>query len=105
MASILSQPQCVNWVTATYKNGRVQGVGVTKLIFSVPLFSQFFRMIKTLHDIKFIFDRCHHSWAVETPAKYEHDWKYMYLTYTFAKSKFPVTEKLTNGALVTPTPE
>ena len=26
------------------------------------------------------------------------------MTYTFAKSKFPVTEKLTNGALVTPTP-
>ena len=42
------------------------------------------------------------SWAVETPGKYEHDWKC--LTYTFAKSKFLVTEKLTNGALVTPTP-
>ena len=55
-----------------------------------------------LNDIKFIFGRCHRSWAAETPGKYEHDWKY--LTYTFAKSKFPVTEKLTNGALVTPTP-
>ena len=42
------------------------------------------------------------SWAAETPGKYEHDWNY--LTYTFAKSKFPVTEKLANGALVTPTP-
>ena len=39
----------------------------------------------------------------QVPGKYEHDWKY--LTYTFAKSKFPVTEKLTNGALVTPTPD
>ena len=35
-------------------------------------------------------------------ANKKHDWKY--LTYTFAKTKFPVTEKLTNGALVTPTP-
>ena len=38
----------------------------------------------------FMFDRCHHSWAVETPDKYEHDWKY--LTYPFAKSKFPAME-------------
>ena len=31
----------------------------------------------------FIFDMCPHSWVVETPAKYEHDLKY--LTYTFDK--------------------
>ena len=37
-----------------------------------------------------------------SPFRYFPNWKY--LTYTFAKSKFPVTEKLTNGALVTPTP-
>ena len=37
-----------------------------------------------------------------TPGKYEPDW--YYLTYTFAKSKFLVTVKLMNGALVTPTP-
>ena len=55
-----------------------------------------------LYDIKFIFGRCHRSWAAETPGKYEHGWNY--LTYTFAKSKFPVTEKLANGALVTPIP-
>ena len=55
-----------------------------------------------LYDIKYIFDRCHRSWAAETPGRYEHDWKY--LTYTFAESKFPVTEKITNWALVTPTP-
>ena len=36
-----------------------------------------------LNDIKFIFGRCHSSWAAETPGKYEHDWKY--LTYTFTK--------------------
>ena len=28
-----------------------------------------------------------------------------YLTYTFGKSKFSATDKLTNGVLVTPTPE
>ena len=55
-----------------------------------------------LYDIEFIFGRCRRSWAAETPGKYEHDWKY--LTYTFAKSKFPATEKLKNGALVTPHP-
>ena len=81
------------------------GVGVTKPIFSVPLFSHFIpndQNSSYLHDIKFIFGRCHRSWAAETPGKYEHDQNY--LTYTFAKSKFPVTEKLANGALVTPIP-
>ena len=80
------------------------GVGVTGPIFSVPLFFQFFRIIKTLylHDITLLFDRCHRSWAAGAPDKYECDWKY--LTYTFAKSKSPVTEKSTNGAFGTPTP-
>ena len=45
-----------------------------------------------LYDFKFIFGRCHLSWAAETPGKREHDWND--LTYTFAKSKFPVKEKL-----------
>ena len=43
-----------------------------------------------------------HSWAAETFAKYERDLKY--LTYCFDQSKFAVTEKLTNGILVTPPP-
>ena len=30
-----------------------------------------------LSDITAIFDRCHRSWAVETPDKYECDWKYV----------------------------
>ena len=55
-----------------------------------------------LYDIMFISDRCHRSSAVETPSKYECDWKY--LNYTFAKPKFPVTEKLTTRALEPPTP-
>ena len=56
-----------------------------------------------MYDIQFTFGRYHRSWAAETPGKYDHDWNY--LAYTFAKSKFPVTEKLANGALVTPIPE
>ena len=32
-----------------------------------------------------MFDRCHRSWAAETPDKYQRDW--MYLTYTFATIK------------------
>ena len=56
-----------------------------------------------LYDVTFIFDRCHRSWAAETPDKYERYWKY--ISYTLGKSKFPVMEKLTNGALVTPTPD
>ena len=86
--------------------GSQPGVGVTKPIISVPLFSQLFPNHENsdyLNDIKFIFGRCHRSWAAETPGNYEHDWKY--LTYTFTKSKFPVTEKLRNGALVTPAPD
>ena len=47
--------------------------------------------------------RSYSSWAVETPDKYDHEWKY--LTYIFAKSNFPLTEKLLNGALATPTPD
>ena len=50
----------------------------------------------------FIFDRCHHSSAAETPVKYELGLKY--LTYTFDESKFPVTKKLANKYLVIPTP-
>ena len=71
--------------------------GGFKSIFSVPLFSKFFRMIKTVVTCTIS------SWATETPGKCEHDWNY--LNYTFAKSKFPITEKLANGVLVTPTPE
>ena len=38
--------------------------------------------------------------AAETIEKYQRDWKH--LAYSFAKSKFLVTEKSTNGTLVTP---
>ena len=53
-------------------------------------------------DIAFIFDRCCRSSAAMTPVKYECDSKN--LTCTFARLKILLTEKLTSGALVTPTP-
>ena len=49
----------------------------------------------------FIFDRCCRSSAAVTPVKYECDTNN--LTGTSARSKILLTEKLTNGALVTPT--
>ena len=55
-----------------------------------------------LYDITFTLDRCHRSWAAETHGKYEGDWNY--ITYPFAKSKFPIMEKLMKGASVIPTP-
>ena len=98
--SWLHYTRCTKY--STFSN---QGVGVTKPIFSVPLFSRFFQNYQNtcyIYDITFIFDRCRRSRAAETPGKYECDLRY--LAYTFTKSNFPVTEKLTNGALVTPTP-
>ena len=53
-------------------------------------------------DIAFIFGRCRRSSAAVTPVKYKCDLRN--LTCTFARSKILLTEKLTNGALVTPTP-
>ena len=50
----------------------------------------------------FIFDRCCRSSAAVTPVKYECDSNN--ITGAFARSKILLTEKLTNGALVTPTP-
>ena len=79
------------------------GVGVTKPIASVPLFSQIFFIVKRhLLNIAFIFDRCRRSSAAGTPVKYEYDSRN--LACSFARSKILLTEKLTNGALVTPTP-
>ena len=80
------------------------GVGVTKPISSVPLFSQILPIVKTHYsclNIIFIFDRCWRSSAAVTPVKYESDSSN--LTVTFARLKMWLTEKLTNGALVTPT--
>ena len=46
---------------------------------------------------------CRHSLAAVTPVKYECHSKN--LTGTFARSNILLTEKLTKGALVTPTPD
>ena len=53
-------------------------------------------------NITFIFDRWRRSSAAATPVKYE--WDSTNVTDTFARLQISLTEKLTNGALVTPTP-
>ena len=63
---------------------------------------RYFRHCQNTHyvlNITFIFGRC----GVVTPAKYKCDSKN--LTDTFARSNILLTEKLTNGALVTSTLE
>ena len=50
----------------------------------------------------FVFDRCRRSSAVVTSVKYECDSRN--ITGSFARSKIALTEKLTSGALVPPTP-
>ena len=80
------------------------GVGVTELIPSAPLFSKFFESYHNtvyLWNVTFIFGRCRRSLAAVISAKYGCDLKV--LTCAFAWSKFFLLEKLTNGALVTPT--
>ena len=54
-----------------------------------------------LWNVTFIFGRCRRSLAAVISAKYGCDLKV--LTCAFAWSKFFLLEKLTNGALVTPT--
>ena len=78
------------------------GVGVTKPISSVPLISRFFNIAKTLvtYWISCSYLTGVAAWAAATPVKYECDANK--LTGTLAKSKILLTEKLTNGALVTP---
>ena len=75
------------------------GVGVTKPISSVPLFSKFFLNAKTL-----VTDWISYSYltyvVVVTAVKYECDLKI--LTGSFIKSKMFLMEKLTNRNLVTP---
>ena len=79
-------------------------MGVTKPNSSFPLFSPFQNHPNTgyLLNITFIFGRCHGSLAAVTSANYECDLET--LASTFAKSKISRTEKLTIGALATPTP-
>ena len=57
---------------------------------------------RNLLKITFIFDRCRRSSAAVASVKYKCDSNN--LRSTFERSKILLTEKLTNGALVTPTP-
>ena len=65
-------------------------------------FFQYYHNTRYILNITFIFDRCRHSSAAVAPVKYKCDLNN--LRGTFARTKILLTEKLTNGALVTPTP-
>ena len=68
-----------------------------------PNFFQHCQNTCWLLNSMFIFDRCRRSSAAVAPVKYKCDSNN--LRGTFTRSKILLTEKLTNGALVTPTPE
>ena len=82
------------------------GVGVTKPIFSVLSLSLFFTTVKT--KITLMISRAYLTGIIAAQLRrhlltmFDCDWKYQ--NYTIAKSFFSVTEKWTNGALVTPIP-
>ena len=67
------------------------------------LIFQYYQNTRYLLQIKFIYDRCRRSSAAGAPVKYTCDSKN--LKGTFAISKILLVEKLTNEALVTPTPD
>ena len=67
------------------------------------LFFQYYHNTSYLLDITFIFERGHRSSATVASVKYKCDSNN--LRGSFGRSKILLTEKLTNGALVTPTPE
>ena len=104
----ISRDICLIWVSdghPTWTAFPVQGWG---LLGRFPPFLDFPNVSTTLNrryllNITLIFDRCCRSSAAVTPVKYECDLKNV--TGTYARSKILLTEKLTNGALVTPTPD
>ena len=81
------------------------GVGDYKANFLLSVifrFFQYYHNTRYLLNITFIFDRCRGSSAVAAPVKYKCDSNN--LRDSFGRSKILLTEKLTNGALVTPSP-
>ena len=64
---------------------------------------QRYQNTRKLLNITFILDRCCRSSAAVAPAKYKCDTNN--LRSTFQRSEILLMEKLTNGALVTPTPD
>ena len=96
------------YIYVVTRNGLGCGIDLGWGYFTKFLCSVIFQIIHNhqnadyLYSIPFISDRCHCSWVAVTLDKFECDLRY--LTYTFAKSKFPIMKKLTKGALVTITP-
>ena len=74
------------------------GTGITKPIFSVPVFPHFFQHCQNI--VTLIFYRCCRSSAAVVPVRCERDFRN--LTGTCIRSKEHITEKLLNGALVAP---
>ena len=84
--------------TAVWRNW--VGMGVIKPISSVPLISRYFTIVKTLVTYHV------HFWqelSCDDTCKYECDTNN--LTGSFARSKTLLSEKLTNGTLVSPNPD
>ena len=86
------------WFYTKMSFGISSGVGVTKLISSVPLFSDFFLALS-----KHTLDIEYHGNVWQVSPQLSCDSKN--LRGVFACSKILLTEKLTNRALVTPTPD
>ena len=82
----------------------LSGVGVSKPILSVPLFSQIFRMMKTV--VTWIISSSYLAGVTAAELRRHLEiWTWLKVSNLYScKIKFPVTEKLKNGALVTPTP-
>ena len=108
MADILSGEKWVNCFKMTYpvslenESWNQLGWGFLKQFPTFHCFPNFqhHRNTRLILNITVIFDRCRRSSAAVTPVKYK-----CYsenLKGTFARSKTLFTEKLTNGALVSP---
>ena len=72
----------------------IDSVGVTKLISSIPLFSEFFSIVKTniSYWISHIFDSCHCSSAAVAPVKYKCDSNNL-KKCLYVRSKILLTER------------
>ena len=81
------------------KIGR-QGVGVSKPIYYILLFFQFFQIFKIpvscSINIKFVFDRCYCSWTVVAPVKHVCDSKNKECDRYFCKLKIFTIARGTN---------
>ena len=74
-------------------------MGVTKAIYSVPLFSDFFTIIKT--HVSYSISRLYLTGVASSRPRWH--LSNINVTGTFKRSEILLTEKLTNGVLVIPT--